>query len=61
MWCRRNFEVKKKTYQIAIFSRYVFERFFLKSSFSIENPILKINDYDLFNSRFMQGYHPLQS
>jgi len=39
---------------------YIIERFFLKSSFSIKYPILKMNDYDFFIQHFVQGY-PLQS
>jgi len=33
-----------KPYQLLFLVVYIFERFFLKSSFSIKNPILKMND-----------------
>jgi len=39
---------------------YNFERFFLKSNFSIKNLILKMNDYDFSIQDFVQRY-PLQS
>jgi len=43
---------------------YIFERFFLKFTFSIKNPILKMNDYahdyDFSIQDFVQTY-PLQS
>jgi len=39
---------------------HVFEKIFLKSSFSIKNSILKIIDYGFFIQDFVQGC-PLQS
>jgi len=35
---------------------YIFEKLFLKSSFSITNLILKINDFDFSIQDFVQGY-----
>jgi len=39
---------------------YIFERFFLKSSFSIKNLSIKMNDYDFSIQNVVQGC-PLQS
>jgi len=39
---------------------YIFQILFLKCSFSIKNPILKMIDYEFSIQGFVQGY-PLQS
>jgi len=52
--------VRKKLPKLVFLVVYIFRRFFLKSSFSINNPILKMNDYDFSIQDLVQGY-PLQS
>jgi len=60
MWCLQNFEVKLNLTKLLFLVVYIFGKFFLKSSFSVKNPILKINDSDFSIQDFVQGY-PLQS
>jgi len=46
MWCLQNFEVKQNPTRLLCLIVYIYGKFFMKSSFSIKNLILKMIDYD---------------